>query len=290
MKHECANWMYDAPLMRNHLILKFVVTPFFVLVLCLGFAPPVLAQGGKAEPLRVQFPRGKNSATLKGTIRGDQQFEYAVEARAGQWMMIEVTSAPLDSAIFLVTDPDGKDQSYHYYWSGTLEQTGKYVVFVTKPAGFGVARFSLTITIENAPSNRASVPPAALSAAMRKLIRAMRTRNTSLFLSLFSRSRPFFHLNPMNVGSKKYFRNPISYARLTRDLKNKGELYWLLIERADNGDFDAFVDNFPDNKMWTSFRGNKFVPRGEHFTSHTYVRWRREGDRWVIAEISYATA
>ena len=94
----------------------------------------------------------------------------------------------------------------------------------------------------------------------------------------------------MNVGSKKYFRDSISYARLTRDLKKKGELYWLLIERAGNGDFDAFVDNFPDNKMWTSVKGNKFVPRGEHLTSHTYVRWRREGDRWVIAEISYATA
>ena len=290
MKQDSANWLYDASLMRNHLILKFLLTPFFVLVLCLGFARPTLAQGGKAEPLRVQFPRGKNSATLKGTIRGDQQFEYAVEARAGQWMLIEATSAPHDSAIFLVKDPDGKDESYHYYWSGTLKRTGEYVVFVTKPGDFRVARFSLTITIDNAPINRASAPPAALSAAMRKLIRAMRTRNTSLFLSLFSRSRPFFHLNPMNVGSKKYFRNSISYARLTRDVKKKGELYWLLIERADNGDFDAFVDNFPDDKMWTSVTGNKFVPRGEGLTSHTFVRWRREGARWVIDEISYATA
>ena len=66
--------MYDAPLMKKLLILKFVVTPLFVVVLCLGFAQTALAQGGKAEPLRVQFPRGKNSATLKGTIRGDQQF------------------------------------------------------------------------------------------------------------------------------------------------------------------------------------------------------------------------
>lgn len=276
--------------MRKHLVLKFVLTPFFVLVLCLGFARPTLAQGGKAEPLRVQFPRGKNSATLQGTIRGEQQFEYAVQVRAGQWMLIEVTSAPQDSAIFLIKDPDGNDESYHYYWSGTLKQTGEYVVFVTKPADYRVSRFSLAITIDNAPSNRASDPPAALSAAMRKLIRAMRTRNTSLFLSLFSRTRPFFHLNPMNVGSKKYFRDSISYARLTRDVKTKGELYWLLLERADNGSYDAFVDNFPNDTMWTSVTGNKFVPHGEPLTSHTYVRWRREGDRWVIAEISYATA
>lgn len=94
----------------------------------------------------------------------------------------------------------------------------------------------------------------------------------------------------MNVGSKKYFRDSISYARLTRDVKTKGELYWLLLERADNGSYDAFVDNFPNDTMWTSVTGNKFVPHGEPLTSHTYVRWRREGDRWVIAEISYATA
>lgn len=276
--------------MRNSPILKLVMTPLFVLVLCIGFAQPITAQGGKAEPLRVQFPRGKNRATLKGAIRGEQQFEYAVEARAGQWMLVEVTSAPQDSAIILIKDPDGNDESYHYYWSGTLKQTGEYVVFVTKPADYRVSRFSLTITIDSAPSNRASAPPASLSAAMRKLIRALRSRDTALFLSLFSRTRPFFHLNPMNVGSKKYFRDSISYSRLTGDVKKKGDLYWLLLERADHGNYDAFVDNFPDDKMWTSVKGNKFVPRGEGLTSHTFVRWRREGARWVIDEISYATA
>ena len=269
------------------------MTPLFVLVLCFGFEQPITAQGGKAEPLRVQFPRGKNSATLKGAIRGEQQFEYAVDARAGQWMLVEITSVPQDSAIFIVKDPDGNDESYQYSWSGTLKQTGEFLIFVTKPADYRASRFSLTITIDQNPSrigNRNSAPPAELSAAMRKLIRALRTRDTSLFLSLFSRTRPFFHLNPMNVGSKKYFRDSISYARLTRDVKEKGQLYWLLLERADNGNYDSFVDNFPDDGMWTSVKGNKFVPRDQPPTSHTFVRWRREGARWVIDEISYAKA
>jgi len=206
-------------------------------------------------------------------------------------MLVEITSTPRDSAIFLIKDSDGNDGSYHYYWSGTLGKAGEYLIFVTKPGDFSSSRFSLTITLESKPPKvgYGSAAPATLSAAMGKLIRALRTRNTSLFLSLFSRTRPFYHLNPMNVGSKKHFRDTITYARLSRDVKNKDDLYWLLLERADNGNYDAFVDNFPDDAMWISVK-NKFVPPGAELTSHIYVRWRKEGVRWVIDEISYATA
>ena len=273
------------------MILKPFSAPLFLVAVCFGFAPHAFAQGGKAEPLRVQFPRGSNRATLTGNVRGDQQFEYAVEAKAGQWMLVEVTSSPRDSAIFLIKDKDGNDESYHYYWSGTLRQTGEYLIVVTKPGDYRRSRFSLTVTLESKPPKIGySSADAALSAAMSKLIRALRSRNTSSFLSLFSRTRPFSHLNPMNVGSKKYFRDTITYARLSRDVKNKDDLYWLLLERADNGNYDAFVDNFPNDTMWISVNGNKYVPPGAELTSHTYVRWRKEGVRWVIDEISYATA
>lgn len=273
------------------MIFKSLIAPLFLFALCLAFAPHAVAQGGKAEPLRVQFPRGSTSATFNGTVRGDQQFEYAVEAKAGQWLLVEITSTPRDSAIFLIKDSDGNDGSYHYYWSDTLGKAGEYLIFVTKPGDFSSSRFSLTITLESKPPKIGySSADATLSSAMRKLIHALRSRNTSLFLSLFSRRRPFYHLNPMNVGSKQYFRDSITYARLLKDVRNKGDLYWLLIERADNGNYDAFVDNFPDDTIWIRVRGNKFVPPGAGLTSHTYVRWRKENGRWVIDEISYATA
>jgi hypothetical protein len=260
----------------------------------LGVAPVVIAQGGKAEPLRVQFKPGSTSATLRGNVRGDEQFEYAVAARAGQWMFIEVTSAPSDSAIFLVKDPAGEEGVFHYYWSGVLTQSGDYLIHVSKTSGFRISKFTLNITVDTRPpklSNDAKgAESVTLFAAMRKFINALRSRNTTAFLSLFSRTRPFYHLNPMNVGSKEHFRYRITYARLAADVRKKGELYYLLIERGDGGNYDAFVDHVPDGTMWIRVKGSKFVPPDSNITSHTYVRWRKEGGRWVIDEISYATA
>ena len=261
----------------------------------LSIAPVAVAQGGKAEPLRVQFKPGGTSATLRGTVRGDEQFEYAVAAKTGQWMFIEVTSAPSDSAIFIVKDPAGEDESFHYYWSGTLKLSGDYLIYVSKPSGFRISRFTLTVTIDSRPpemknEERGDAESVALFKAMRKFIDSLRSRNTSAFLSLFSRTRPFYHLNTMNVGSGEHFRRRINYSRLAQDVRKKQGLYWLIIERGDNGMYDAFVDHVLDGKMWSRVKGNKFVPPGGEVTSHTYVRWRKEGGRWVIDEISYATA
>jgi hypothetical protein len=266
----------------------------FLLALLHGVAPVAVAQGGKAEPLRVQFKPGSTRATLRGTVRGEEEFEYAVAARAGQWMFVEVTAAPSDSAMFMVTDPVGEDQSYHYSWSGVLKQTGDYLISVSKPPAYGISRFTLTVTIDSrSPELKNQARDAdslALFAAMRKFIDALRRRNTTAFLSLFSRRRPSYHLNPMNVGSKEHFRDSISYTRLALDVRKKQDLYWLYIARGDNGNYDAFVDHLPDGRMWLRVKGNKFVPPGAEISSHTYVRWRKEGGRWVVHEISYATA
>lgn len=280
--------------MKTILLNKTFTAPLFLLALLPGLAPVAVAQGGQAVAARVQFQRGANSATLAGTMRANEQIEYVVGAGAGQWMLVEVTSDPLDSAIFVVTDPTGNDQSYQYSWSGNLKQTGDYLISVSKPPAFRVSHFKLTITIDSRSplmnSNARDAESVALRAAMRTFINALRSRNTVAFLSLFSRTRPFYHLNPMNVGSKEHFRDTISYARLASEVRKKGDLYWLLLERGDHGNYDAFVDHVPDASMWTRVKGNKFVPPGEEITSHTYVRWRKEGGRWVIAEISYATA
>lgn len=273
---------------------KTLSAQLFLLALLLGVVPVAVAQGGKAEPLRVEFKRGSISATLTGTLRGTEQFEYVVAARAGQWMFVEVTSAPADAAIFLVKGPAGEEGSYHYYWSGTLKQTGDYLIYVSKPPDFGISHFTLTITVDSRPpkmSNEArDAESVSLFKVMRKFINALRGKDTKTFLSLFSRTRPSYHLNPMNVGSKEYFRDTITYSRLATDVKEKQGLYWLYLARGDDGSYDAFVDNVPDSKMWTRVKGDKFVPPGAEITSHTYVRWRKEGGRWVIDEISYATA
>jgi len=276
------------------LLNKASLASFFVLALLLTIAPNAIAQGGKAEPLRVKFKPGYTSATVIGTIRGDEEFEYVVAATKGQWMFVEVNATPWDSAMFIVKNPGMDEAPYQYFWSGTLMETGDSVITVSRPGGYKNSTFKLTITITSGPP--AIEKPAkdadslALYAAMRKFIDSLRSKDTRTFLSLFSRTRPSYHLNPMNVGSKEYFRDTISYARLARDLRKKDDLYWLYVARGENGAYDAFVDNLPNNKMWTRVKGNKFVPPGAELSSHTFVRWRKEGGRWVVDEISYATA
>jgi hypothetical protein len=42
----------------------------------------VFAQnGGKAEPLKIEFKRGTNSTTINGVVRGDEEAEYTLTAR-----------------------------------------------------------------------------------------------------------------------------------------------------------------------------------------------------------------
>jgi hypothetical protein len=230
---------------RPLLTSKTITVPLFLLILLLGIAPVAIAQGGKAEPTRVQFKRGTTSATVIGTVSGTEEFEYAVAARAGQWMFVEVTSAPSDSAIFLIKDPAGEEGAYHYYWSDTLTKDGDYLISVSKPPAYAASRFTLTVTIESRPpvirNEAKDANSVALFQAMRKFINALRSKKTSAFLSLFSRTKPSYHLNPMNVGSREHFRDTISYSRLADDVRKKEGLYWLYIARGDDGSYDALL-------------------------------------------------
>src|SRR4030095_2205760 len=54
-------------------------------------------QGGKAEPTRIQFARGRDSATLRGVVRDDAQKEYAFTARKGQRLTLALSAEPARS-------------------------------------------------------------------------------------------------------------------------------------------------------------------------------------------------
>jgi hypothetical protein len=249
---------------------------------------------GKAEPLPIEFKGGSSSAIFKGTVRGDEQHEYQVAAKKGQWLMIEVTSQPLDAAVFAINKPQGEETVPHYAWSGSVEETGDYQIDVRKPADYKIARFMLTVTLASRPP--APLPIAkdassvSLQAAMRKFINACRKKDRAAFLSLFSRVRPVSLLNPQNIGSKSHFRTVVTYSALASDINRKRGFYWEYLERGNNGDADAFVDHIGDSKMWARVKGKKFVSPGADITSSTYVRWRRESGRWVVDEISYPQA
>ena len=83
-------------------------------------------------------------------------------------------------------------------------------------------------------------------------------------------------------------RRAVPYSELEQDFRRKGEWYCSYLKRCD--ELDAFVDNIGDGEMWPRIVGAKFVPLGSDPSSLTFVRWRKENGRWVIAEIAYPQA
>ncbi len=106
--------------------------------------------GGKAEPGRVKFAKGKSSAVLTGTLSGDQEQEFVFGARKGQTVYI--------------TNPDSVKFSYRLFNDDvsndstdlavpTMEflvpETGDYMLFVRRAdSSKRAAKFSITLAIE----------------------------------------------------------------------------------------------------------------------------------------------
>jgi len=117
-------------------------------------AAPVCAQGGgKAEPLRIEFKRGAQSATVKGRVRRDEQAEYVFAARQGQQITIRLISNPAKSAFLNLIGPGGryffsKNLNGHT-WSEVAPTTGDYAVYVNKQdKKIDKASFSLILTVK----------------------------------------------------------------------------------------------------------------------------------------------
>jgi hypothetical protein len=110
------------------------------------------AQGGKAEPNRIEFKRGTTSTTVSGTVRNDEQAEYVVSAQQGQRLVIKLTNVPAKSSCFDLQGPDGVDVGLEYdcnwNYSKVLPATGDYFITVARPSqARGRSRYKLTVTV-----------------------------------------------------------------------------------------------------------------------------------------------
>lgn len=116
----------------------------------------VFAQGGKAEPLRIGFEKGKSAKTVNGALKKDQEYEYVFGATAGQTVTIKIKStAPRGKfhAFRLLGADDiefASDYDINYDLEFTVPETGDYLIFVSMRPTNKVrsGKFSLTLSIE----------------------------------------------------------------------------------------------------------------------------------------------
>ena len=78
----------------------------------------------------VKFKAGATSATIKGSIKGDNYVNYALNANAGQVMSI--LFAPSNASCYFNVLPPGSDEAIHIgssagnEFGGTLAASGEY--------------------------------------------------------------------------------------------------------------------------------------------------------------------
>ena len=94
----------------------------------------------KGKVQRVQFARGRDSATFKDAVYQNKDNEYLLDAKAGQTMTVSMkvatnrNSADADSdVVFQIiktgdTEPFAKPDSN--FWKGRLPETGEYTIRV----------------------------------------------------------------------------------------------------------------------------------------------------------------
>lgn len=129
----------------------FICGCFLVFFCC---AAPVFAQnGGKAEPLRIEFKRGATSTTISGVVHGSEEAEYTLAASKGQRLIIKLTSTPVKSSVFQLLGPDndtlGLEYDANFNYSGVLPKSGDYFISVKRPTeAKGTSRYRLTVTVK----------------------------------------------------------------------------------------------------------------------------------------------
>ena len=112
------------------------------------------------ETREVQFAKGKSSAIIRSTIKGDQTIDYTLRARAGQTMSVTLATRN-GSNYFNVLPPGSNDEALFVgssdgnKWTAALPADGEYKlrVYLMRNAARRneVANYALTVAITGAP-------------------------------------------------------------------------------------------------------------------------------------------
>jgi hypothetical protein len=109
--------------------------------------------GGKAEPMRIEFKAGTNTATINDKVKDSEEAEYVLGARKGQRLIVHLTSVPRRSSVFDLKAPDdtdlGLEYDANYDFNRVLPKTGDYMITVVRPTSSpGSSTYKLTVTVK----------------------------------------------------------------------------------------------------------------------------------------------
>jgi len=141
-----------------------------IVVTLASMASVTLAHGQGIRQERVTFAPGASSATLQGSITGDESVDYVLGAKAGQTMTVTMKTA--HGANYFNVLPPGSEAAIAIgsnlgnKWSGTLPVDGDYRirVYLMRSAARRNERAAYTLTVGitgnagHGPSGDAKVP------------------------------------------------------------------------------------------------------------------------------------
>ena len=97
----------------------------------------VLSAAGTLAQTRINFVKGRSSATVSGTIKMNEDKIFVVRAQAGQKMIVRVTSANRNVTI---------DEAGGTTWQTTFYESKDYEITLLNPL-HKTTRYTLTVTI-----------------------------------------------------------------------------------------------------------------------------------------------
>lgn len=139
--------------MNHYLRLLAVLTSFLLIPFTFAHAEEIMTKA-------VQFAKGHSAATIEGTIKGYQTFDYALHAKAGQNMKVTLKTSN-GANYFNVLPPGSNDEAMFVgstdgnEWAGILPADGEYKVrvYLMRSAARRneVASYTLTVAITGTP-------------------------------------------------------------------------------------------------------------------------------------------
>lgn len=116
----------------------------------------LIATTAWAKTIRVKFPSGRTTVTLKGKTTGGPSesggmdpISYVLRARKGQQMTLRLTSLK-KNAVFTIYQPGMdliEDATNARQWSGTLPKAGDYEIIVFPQDEVTNTTFTLEVTL-----------------------------------------------------------------------------------------------------------------------------------------------